>query len=68
MLRAFYDRTPPKDPFVWHQWNTIVWPVRTAEGGWTFGYVWRIRKGDVWYYMPRKEAETLDDWLSRTWP
>lgn len=55
LLKRVYDREPPACPTEWHHWRAFV-PVRTPEGHWTMGRVWRKKALDGrWLYKERPE-------------
>jgi hypothetical protein len=63
ILRSLYERETPRDPAIWHKWNTLFLPVRSIDGTLTIGLVWRRRSGNKWQYQRREE--TAEEWLER---
>jgi hypothetical protein len=65
-LLDFFFPPQPTDPSLWHQWVTGK-VVRTVDGKWTTGTVWRRKKFDGrWQYQRRKETD--EEWFdSRTY-
>jgi hypothetical protein len=63
MIREIYEREIPKDETRWHKWNTLLWPVRTIDGRWTWGIVWRRKTAGVWQFQQREE--TAEEWWRR---
>lgn len=65
-FRSAYSREVPADPRKWHKWNVFLWPVRTIDGKWTNGIVWRrLTIKNKWEY--RIVPETLEDFLDKQW-
>jgi hypothetical protein len=65
LIRFCYEREVPFDPTQWHEWNTLLWPVRAIGGGWTIGRTWRRLGQDGWEFRPREES--YEDWAARQW-
>lgn len=58
-----FEREEPDQPALWHDWNVMLWPVRTIDGKWTIGNVLRRRWNGRWEFKDR--PETLDEQLDR---
>jgi hypothetical protein len=62
LLCQINGRNKPFDTSRWHQWETGRF-VRTIDGHWTVGAVWRRARNGRWEYQEREESE--EDWLAR---
>jgi hypothetical protein len=65
LIRFCYEREIPFDAGYWHEWNTLLWPVKMLDGGWTCGRTWRRLSPHGWEFRPREES--YDDWAAQQW-
>jgi hypothetical protein len=65
MIRFLCEREIPERPDWWHKWNTMLWPVKTTDGKWTHGLVFRRQTDSGWEYQSRQPDRI--EWPREAW-
>lgn len=66
LIQRLYERMPPRDPGVWHKWNTLLLPVRCIDGQIVAGSVLRRINPDGSREYRRLPFD-YEDWLDHQW-